>query len=420
MKRLWLVLGALATALLMRRSIAWGISATTGGSTWGQILFVCDERDGGHPARDVAELYDPISNQFAALRPVMMTGRTGTTATVIVTGPNAGKILVAGGFNQKKGPLASSELYDPATNRFTGGPNLSIDLDDHTATVIGSGPRSGWILIAALRTTNLYDPLSNDFLVGPGMISERIDHTATTIPSGPNAGKILFAGGMGHSGTVTDLYDPTHDSFEPGPPMNFGRDQQTASVIPTGPDAGKILLVGGWGERLIKEDIAVPVPLASTELYDPATNRFAPPKGTATLKFARGSHTATVISLGPNTGKILIAGGQQDDEHVLSSTEIYDVAANRFDPGAVMHSARTQHAAMAIASGPNAGKILIAGGLGLQCDRHGCASVPLFSTEIYDPVANAFTRGPDMRGAPGDLVAVQLPQSPPKQGTSGF
>jgi hypothetical protein len=58
-------------------------------------------------------------------------------------------------------------------------------------------------------------------------------------------------------------------------------------VIALGATVRKILLVGGWGEE---EDVLVPVPLASTELYDPATNRFARPGSIATLKVARGSH----------------------------------------------------------------------------------------------------------------------------------
>ena len=190
--------------------------------------------------------------------------------------------------------------------------------------------------------------------------------------------------------------------------MNAGRWGHTATVITAGSEAGKILLVGGWlenrGEKL--------VPLASTELYDPATNTFAPPSATATMQTARGDHTATIISSGPNAGKILIVGGQQDDQHFLSSTEFYDPATNRFGPGPPMHSRRSQHIAITIAAGPNAGKILIAGGLGFQCDKYGCVPVLLSSIELYDPATNGFIPGPPMRGAPGDVVALQLPAAP--------
>ena len=89
-------------------------------STWGQILIVGGEEEGRHPSRFVAELYDPLLNRFAPSPPVMNEGRTEATATVITVGPNAGKVLVAGGFNES--PFASTQLYDPATNTFARGP----------------------------------------------------------------------------------------------------------------------------------------------------------------------------------------------------------------------------------------------------------------------------------------------------------
>ena len=49
--------------------------------------------------------------------------------------------------------------------------------------------------------------------------------------------------------------------------------------------------------------------LASTELYNPATNTFAAGNQTASMNAARYGATATVLSIGPNAGKILIAGG---------------------------------------------------------------------------------------------------------------
>ena len=55
--------------------------------------------------------------------------------------------------------------------------------------------------------------------------------------------------------------------------MNVARDQMTTTLITTGPDAGKILIAGG------NNGIA----LSSTELYDPVTNTFAPLNQTASM-----------------------------------------------------------------------------------------------------------------------------------------
>jgi Galactose oxidase, central domain/Kelch motif len=391
-------------------------------STWGQILIVGAE-SGPQAGQFVAELYDPLLNRFAARLPVMNRERASATTTVISVGPNAGKILVAGGFASGGGPLASSELYDPATNTFAPGPNLTTDFSDHTATPIASGPRAGWILICGYTANDLYDPISNRFSPAPDTPNyQSLDHTATVIPFGPNKGKILIAGGdletpreiqrgIQDPDTETEIYDPITNTFQRGPHMNTGRQSHTATVIRTGPNAGKVLLAGGWhwlGQKL--------VPLASTELYDPAINTFAPPSATAIMKTARAWHTATVISSGPNAGMILIAGGEKDDDYPFSSTELYDPETNRFIPGPPMRACRSQHVAITIASGPEEGKILIAGGVE-QCPepigRRTASSVAFPpSTELYDPATNRFEPGPPMRGNPGDVTAVQLPAAP--------
>jgi len=380
-------------------------------STWGQILIFGGEEEGRRPTRFVAELYDPVSNRFAPLPPVMNEGRNDATATVITVGPNAGKVLVAGGFNES--PFASTELYDPATDTFTQGPDMRDARSSHTATVITLGPNAGKILIVGGDLTDLYDPFANAFARGPAMYGGRWDHTATVIASGPNAGKVLIVGGWRvgvRNLASTELYDPRMNTFVQGPAMNGVREDHTATIISSGPNVGKILIAGGWGPY---ENHRF-VPLASTELYDPKTNTFAPSRATAAMKIPRGSHTATLISSGPNAGKILIAGGQWGINDALSSTELYDPATNTFAPGPAMHSSRSQHIAMTIASGPNAGKILIAGGFGIQeHGKHaGHRKVWLASTELYDPATNTFAPGPFAHGPPGTVVAVQLPPAP--------
>lgn len=420
MKLTRLIVGTVAAVvvitIVMRRCgrEARTFAKATDRATWGQILMVGEETE-HHTSRHVAELYDPLSNSFAARPPVIHQGRGGATTSVIPAGRSAGKVLVAGGFTDGSGPLASTELYDPATNSFADGPQMNTDRDDHTATAIAAGPNPGEILIVGGDTADLYDPRGNKFLAGPRTAHFRIDHTATVIPSGPNARKILLAGGLDdllaviehYNPAATEIYDPATNSFAAGPAMNVARQFHTASVIPSGPNAGKILLVGGMAANLSKA-------LASTEIYDPATSTFAPPRETPVMKVARTYHTATIISGGPNAGRILIAGGQQGEAgESLSSTELYDPATNRFVPGPTMHSNRSQHAAIVIASGPNVGKILITAGVTIQCDKSlHCGMVLLGTTEVYNPVRNTIAPGPTMYGAPGQVAAVQLPPSP--------
>jgi hypothetical protein len=370
-------------------------------STYGQILIAGGY--GASSALNSVELYDPGSDSFAATVPAMNAAREYHTAALIRSGPNAGKVLLAGGLGDRT--LASTALYDPAANTFAVGPNMNAARDHHTATAISSGPNAGKVLLAggedrnygaiSLASTELYDPEANKFAVGPAMNDGRYAHTATVIVAGPNAGKILLAGGFNTAYgalTSTELYDPAANKFAVGPKMNAARFGHTATAITSGPDAGKILLAGGFDGN---------DSLASTEIYDPAANKFAVGP---VLKAGRRFHTATVIAQGPNAGRILIAGGLSNNGP-LASTEIYDTAANKFAVGPDMAFPRNHHAAMAILTGANAGKILMAGGDDVVNDTK------LASTELYDPAANKFTVGHPMKVARAFDTAIQLPAS---------
>jgi len=435
--------GALRSLALVAAGAALGVIVAVSGShpvtavqraarqSWGEILIVGDENGQGQPSRYFAELYDPLTNRFVSPPPVMLEGRIGAAAMLIKNGPNAGKVLVTGGINRESGALKRSELYDPSDSTFSMGPNLSADFYSQPAIEISNGKMAGWFLLANAYPSALYDPVANHFSAGPEMICSQPLYTATPIPSGQEQGKILFAGGdfvpranqkTGcSSSNATELFDPAVNEFEPGPRMNSGRWGGTATVLRSGPNAGKIFLAGGYSGHLEPGEYPVAlVPLASTEIYDPATNTFVPPSKTPTLITPRADHTATLITLGPNAGKILIAGGQQGGRTTLSSTELYDPESNRFAAGPNLLSARTQHIAIAIPFGPEAGKILIAAGVlkdeydWNQCfEVNLCPSTALDSTELYDPIANRFIPGPRMHGAPGQAVAIQLPAAPP-------
>jgi len=388
-------------------------------STWGQILLgggTCQENG---PLAS-AELYDPLSNRFA--NTTMKFARGGATATLIASGRDAGQILISGGYRyqfdmlDKYQELASTELYDPATNSFRRGPAMRAARAYHTATVLTAGPRAGDVLIAGGQTsrdhegyfiltpTELYDPVTRRFVSGPNLHTGRLGNTATPIVAGPNRGKILIAGGVDSKDNPlasTELYDLWSNQIESGPSMNVARSNHTATTIVAGRSSGRILIAGGDSKGGFQ-------PLATTELFDPVTNRFMPGPS---MKTARESHTATVLSSGPNAGKILIAGGVNlqygDQNGVLASTELYDPERNAFAPGPSMNWARRDHTATVIESGPNAGKILLSGGT---------ADPLIVPNDLYDPATNSFLpKGyvPNREGGCFDTFAIQLPPRPP-------
>ncbi|MGH7813952.1 MAG: hypothetical protein ACREQI_08125 [Candidatus Binataceae bacterium] len=411
-----------------------------------------------------ADWFDPVAvgflpppppfqgNQWMAFGPAL------ATATLITNGPNAGKILIAGGMDTAIPPPGFSgasvtnetELYDPGSGAFTLGPSMNSPRVGHTATLIATGPNAGDILIAGgaldtsggnswtvLASTDLYDPASNTFFPAastPALTNARAGHTATTIASGANAGQILLAGGCcdanGNDLASTDIYIPSTNSFAPGsdmnvfrgPPVVFQESPQnfpdytghTATAITTGPLAGDIFIAGGANSQT-SDNLN-----ASTEIFDPETGLFffGP-----NLFTRRTCQTATVIPSGPNAGKILIAGGflsadldndgdpaDPADYAALVSTEIYDPATNSIVPGPNMTAARALQTATVIGSGPDAGDILIAGGV--SATGNDTAYVPLASTEIYDSAANTFSPGPPMEATRYDAAAIPLPANP--------
>jgi hypothetical protein len=84
--------------------------------------------------------------------------------------------------------------------------------------------------------------------------------------------------------------------------MSSARSSPAATLLPS----GEVLVAGGYGTS---------GPLASTELYDPATNSWS---AAGTMSAARDRHTATLL---PHAD-VLVAGGD-DDGMPLASAELY-------------------------------------------------------------------------------------------------
>lgn len=371
------------------------------------------------------ELYDPASNTFApaANTPAMNAGRTFATATLLSAGPNAGKVLIAGGLLTGGSDSSSTELYDPATNSFappSSTPSMNVARHFATATVLTTGPNAGDILIAggdnagvALSSTELYDPTTNAFApptATPVMNFPHDGATASLIVTGLNAGKVLICGGDENGGRIVlnecDVYDPTTNTFPADSSlqnyMNVVRSFAVATVLSSGPNAGQVLIAGGADTS----DTAI----ASTDLYDPDSNTFAPSSSTATMNIGRALATADVLQTGPKIGKVLIAGGFNGLVGWPAAIELYDPATNTFAPPTdtpSMNAGRMWATATLLESSPNAGKVLIAGGSG--------TSQFFSSTELYDPATNTFATAGNtasMNTARYGAVAVQLPSAP--------
>lgn len=283
-----------------------------------------------------------------------------------------GKVLVAGGYGSGGvGWLIDCQLYDPQKGEFVPTGRLSTRRDAHTATLLPNGK----VLVAGgeevnergfsvlLASAELYDPASGRFSLTGSMVTGRELHSATLM----NNGKVLIAGGedaKGYALTRAEIYDPALGSFIPTASMSVGRYGQTATALAD----GQVLIAGG--ERIDEDgfDIA----LSSAELYNPATGRFHP---TGSMRVARKHHTATML----HDGRVLIAGGEDNNGHALDSAELYDPASGTFHSIGRMISAHDSGAATLL----DDGNVLIAGGFS------GASGVSA-AAELYEPGSGGF------------------------------
>ncbi|MEW6681847.1 MAG: Ig-like domain-containing protein [Nitrospirota bacterium] len=300
----------------------------------------------------------------------MGTVRTTHTATLL---PN-GKVLIAGG----AGPLASAELYDPATGIFTPTGSMGTGRYAHKATLLPNGK----VLITGGRLDNsagselasaeLYDPATGLFTATGSMGSIRSDHTATLLPNG----KVLITGGSYYIyfHATAEVYDPATGVFTPTGSMVATRAHHTATLLPN----GTVLITGCCGS-------------ATAEVYDPATGIFT---ATGSMVAARAYwHTATLL---PN-GNVLVAGGMYPQDDGTATAEVYDQAMGVFTLTGSMGTGRMYHTATLLPDG----EVLIAGGHNIAV-THGTA-------ELYHSVTGNFSATGSMGTGRTAHTATLLP-----------
>jgi len=372
----------------------------------GRVVIIAGTGD-GKKVPGAIELYTPATRKFTSSKAAMLRARSGHTATLLTTGPQAGKILIAGGEDrQDRTSLASTELYDPIADAVTcidgsqpsgspaGCPSSTKMIDarvGHSATLLGSGkvllagglstaaPAGGPPTVSTLATAELYDPVTERFTCVDGSVP------TGNPPACPSA---------------TDLVHP--------------RLGHTATVLKN----GQVLLVGGLDLDLSGGTAET---IGSAEIFDPTSGHFLPTS--RDMISNRMGHSATLLG----SGQVLLAGGMSGTAHLpdvsftsLNSAEIYDPASDTFTATGDLHTARVLPGA---ALRPD-GKVIVSGGWDgtIEVDsgmaaHHLVNGRTLQSIEIFDPSTGSFSHGGKMLipGAHQALIAFP-PDSFPTQG----
>jgi hypothetical protein len=202
------------------------------------------------------------------------------------------------------------------------------------------------------------------------------------------AGVALYAQGITAPGVTTlvdeitnqvkvtlSLEGECHATF--GPP-HVERRHHTATTLL----GGRILVAGGL-------DPSTLVVHPNAELYDPQTGEFGP---SFALPETRALHTSTLLP----DGRVLLLGGVGAGGAPLASGTVYDPPSGTFTPVPPMASARVLHSATLLQDG----RVFVAGGSAGFTLGHpvgypaSLATAASTTTQIYDPVTNAWTPGP--------------------------
>jgi len=145
-------------------------------------------------------------------------------------------------------------------------------------------------------------------------------------------------------------------------------------------EAAKVLFTGGQVSG---------APSITAETYDLTTTTFA---RTGALTVARQGHGSTLLL----DGRVLVTGGRNNTDGVLSSAETYAISGSTFTTAAAMTASRYRHSSTLLPSG----RVLLAGGQN--------AGGVNKTAETFDPSTSTFTTAAGAMTVPRDAHTATL------------
>ena len=153
---------------------------------------------------------------------------------------------------------------------------------------------------------------------------------------------------------------------------------------------GRILVAGGFDNNIDT--------LNSVDIYNPSTNTWSPGPP---MSVARSFHTATLLA----DGRVLVAGGSDQDDNSLTSVEIFNPVTNSWSNAAPLGTIRDTHSATLL----NDGRVLVAGGQSVSGIPGSPVLVTLKTAEIYTPGTDSWAPTASMAAFREAHTATLLP-----------
>lgn len=340
----------------------------------GKVLFTGGESDTRtsetvEPVLDSVEIFHEASENRAAEEvqlPRLHFARARHTATRMADG----RVMVAGGIDKDGKPMASVEIWDPATQAWRDGPLLKTPRYNHTASLLNDGslmiaggislndeptgsveiwnPEKGsWAeaspFLFPLRTHSATVLSNGDVLV----IGTHLDKYRTTVSRSMLWNQSIAswqpAGALTPDGLTGVIYHlaPLKDGgalvsgnknilrWSPG-------SQGTSEYVPVSGRSGHATALLNDGRLLLAGGRIDHNPSDLAEIFDPSTNRFALTGRMIQARYTGMPYQAALSSVVTNDGKVVIAGGWVRDikstskDAVANYAEVWDPATGQW------------------------------------------------------------------------------------------
>jgi hypothetical protein len=270
----------------------------------GRVLIIGGS--GGDPGMNEdlasAELFDPKTKRFTATGPMYQTQGRYATATTLLDG----RVLVVGGTDMSgMTPSTDAELYDPSTGRFSETGRTLVSPWYHTATRLKDGRvlviSGDGLNLGAGSATQIYDPATGKFTRSPDMTTVVYPDVALLLTDG----RVLVVGNRGEPGggggpAAAELYGPASNAFSPTGALVSPPESVAGTVLAD----GRVCIAGG----------------GLIQMYDPGTGRFT---RAGTLSFA--TTPQAVIAL--KNGRVLVTF--LNDNNRTHSAQVFNPATGK-------------------------------------------------------------------------------------------